>query len=85
MLNQFLYGAACMAGLAIALFFFLFWRRSRDRLFALFGVSFAILSVERVILAAMHAQNEFVPYVYLIRLLAFVVIIVAIVDKNRRS
>jgi hypothetical protein len=33
----------------------------------------------------MHAQNEFVPYVYLFRLLAFLIIIVAIVDKNRRS
>lgn len=85
MLNQFLYGAACMASLAISLFFFLFWKRSRDRLFALFGSAFLILSVERVVLATMHAQDEFVPYVYVIRLLAFVMIIAAIIDKNRRS
>ena len=85
MLNQFLYGAACLASLAISLFFFLFWKRSRDRLFALFGAAFLILSAERIILATMHAQNEFVPYVYVIRLLAFVVIIIAIIDKNRRS
>ena len=63
----------------------LFWKRSRDRLFALFGAAFLILSAERIILATMHAQNEFVPYVYVIRLLAFVVIIIAIIDKNRRS
>jgi hypothetical protein len=85
MLNQFLYGAACMASMAIALFFFQFWNRSRDRLFVLFGFAFVILAFERVVLAAIHAQNEFVPYVFVIRLLAFLVIMVAIVDKNRRS
>jgi len=85
MLNAFLAGAATVSLLVIALFFLRFWKKTRDRLFLYFSAAFVILMVERLIRAAMIVENEWTPYVYLVRLAAFVLIILAIVDKNRRS
>ena len=84
MLQPFLSGAVCMACFAIALFFIRFWRRTRDRLFLMFSAAFLLLMTERVILVAIGASHEFAPYVYVVRLLAFGLIIAAVVDKNRR-
>ena len=84
MMKPFLSGAIFMVCLTIALFFFRFWRRTSDRLFLAFGVAFLLLMVERIVLVAIDASHEFAPYVYLVRLLAFMLIIAAIVDKNRR-
>ena len=66
------------------LFFFRFWATSRDRLFALFGVAFWILGIQRLLLALTREVVEDQAVFYLLRLLAFVIIIFAIVDKNRR-
>jgi type IV secretory pathway component VirB8 len=83
MLNSFLSGAIFMACLAIAMHFFLLWRRSGDRLFTYFLAAFITLAAERVILVAVSPINEFAPFVYLVRLLAFGFIIVGVIDKNR--
>lgn len=83
--NDFLAGAACMGQVVIALFFLRFWQRTRDRLFLFFAASFVVLTVERIVRSAMHEETDWAPYVYLVRLAAFVLIIIAIVDKNRRS
>jgi uncharacterized membrane protein len=73
------------AGYAVAALFFLrFWVSSRDRLFAMFSAAFAILAVQRVALAATRTVIEDQSAFYLLRLLAFIIILVAIVDKNRR-
>ncbi|HEX6097734.1 MAG TPA: DUF5985 family protein [Thermoanaerobaculia bacterium] len=66
------------------LFFLRFWRASRDRLFALFGTAFFILGIQRLLLALTRSAFEDQAIFYTLRLLAFVIIIVAIVDKNRR-
>lgn len=84
MIQPFLSGALCMASLTIALFFLNFWRRTGDRFFLAFGGAFLLLMVERIIFFAIGASHEFAPYVYTVRLLAFILIIAAIVDKNRR-
>lgn len=81
----FISGAICMACFTIALFFFRFWRRTSDRLFLMFGAAFLLLMVERIILVAIDTSHEFAPLVYLCRLLAFGLIIAAIVDKNRTA
>ena len=85
MLNQFLAGAASMSLLVIALFFLRFWKRTEDRLFLFFAGAFGILMVERIVRASMPVENEWAPYVYSIRLAAFILIIFAIIDKNRRT
>jgi hypothetical protein len=84
MLNQFLAGAASVSLLVIAMFFIRFWKRTRDRLFLFFASAFLILMLERLIRASMEIETEWAPYVYMVRLAAFVVIIIGVVDKNRR-
>ena len=66
------------------LFFLKFWATSRDRLFAMFAAAFWILALQRLILTVTRAIVEDQAIFYTLRLLAFVIIIVAIVDKNRR-
>lgn len=76
-------GALAM-GLAVAALFFLrFWRDSGDRLFALFSLAFFVLAVNRVGLALVSDPSGSGDYLYWVRFVAFVVILVAILDKNR--
>lgn len=85
MLESFLSGAVCMGFLLIALFFVRFWRDTRDRLFLFFAAAFLLLLTERICRAAFAIQTEWAPAVYVLRLIAFILILIAIVDKNRRA
>ena len=78
-----LYGAVIMGCLTAAGFFLRFWRRSRDRFFGFLGLAFVLLAINWLVLVIIGEPNRFNPAAYLTRLTAFVVIIVAIVDKNR--
>lgn len=80
---DFLSGAFFMACLAAALVFLRFWRRTGDRFFALFAASFGLLAGERLILVFIQPADEARTFVHLIRLAAFAIIVVGIVDKNR--
>ncbi len=82
---QFLWGALAMASGTAALFFLRFWRQSGDRLFLFFCLSFLLLSVSWVVLAILRPGLETGPYVYLVRLFAFCVIIIGVLDKNRTT
>jgi Family of unknown function (DUF5985) len=82
-MEDFLSGASAVAAAAIALFFLRFWRETGDRFFVLFAVAFAVFAVNRSVLAALDDETEARTIVYVARALAFGVIIVAIVDKNR--
>lgn len=84
-LQRFLSGAIFMALLVIALFFFKFWRRTRERLFLYFAAAFLTLMVEQIIRTDPHADTDWAPYVYSLRLGAFALILLGIADKNRRS
>jgi hypothetical protein len=80
----FLNGVAMAASLGVGLFFLRMWRESRDRFFALFGLAFWILALNWLaLLWASPAEHR--HYVYAIRLVAFVLILAAIVDKNRAA
>ena len=85
MLKPFISGAIYMACFTIALFLFRFWRRTSDRLFLMFSAAFILMMIERMILVTIGSSHEFAPYVYVVRLLAFLLIIAAIVDKNRKG
>ncbi len=82
---QFLSGVAVASSLAVGLFFLRLWRDTRDRFFALFGLAFWMLALNGVTLLWAAPADEHRHYFYLIRLLAFLLIIAAIVDKNRTS
>lgn len=81
--NAFCSGAFAAASLAVALFFFRFWRKSQERLFAILGLAFALLALERSVLSSVPAAHESRHWIYLARLVAFALIIVGILDKNR--
>lgn len=83
-MNELLSGILVTQYATIALFFLKFWRTSRDRLFLMFSVAFAVLAVQRLAIALTREILEHQAPLYLMRLAAFIVIIVAIVDKNRR-
>jgi uncharacterized membrane protein HdeD (DUF308 family) len=68
----------------IALFFLRFWFAARERLFGLFALAFVVLAVQRLALSLTNSTMEDQTVFYLLRLAAFVIIVVAIVDKNRR-
>lgn len=90
LISQFLSGAIMLGFLAIGFFFFRFWKKTRDSLFATFAAAFWVLAVERVLLLATTTEpdagmHEMRPYVYLVRFTAFMLIIVAFLMKNRRS
>lgn len=76
-------GALAAAFAVIALFFLRFWRRTGDRLFAFFALAFALLAVQRVLLGVLREWGERSVPLYGLRLVAFLLIIVAIIDKNR--
>jgi hypothetical protein len=82
-LNRLLLGAIAMAFLACGLFFFKFWRQGRDRFFLLFALSFFLEGLNRFALGLAARPNEASAGMYLIRLVAFLLILAAILDKNR--
>ncbi len=80
-----------LSGVVVALWtvagavFLRFWRESHDRLFGFFATAFFLLAANYLVLEVNPRGSEIRPYLFLIRLAAFVVIIIGIVDKNRKS
>ena len=83
-LLDFLAGSITFGFIACALFFLRFWQRTRDYLFWAFAVAFLLLGVAQAILALGNIPLEERSWVFAIRLVAFLLILVAIVRKNRR-
>lgn len=82
-MDKFILGALALASGVIGLFFLRFWRKTGDRLFAIFSLSFVILGLSRLLIAAGGEMDEVhAALVYLLRLLAYLFILAAIVDKN---
>lgn len=75
-------GVIAMGCFVAALFFARMLKRTSDRLFLYFAVAFSILALERLVLSALNTPETTTPVVYLMRLAAFICIIVGIVSKN---
>jgi hypothetical protein len=82
---EFLSGAVAMGFLTAAMFFARFWRRTGDRFFLAFAVAFALLALNQALAQWLGAADERVSYTYLLRVLSFILILAAIVDKNLAS
>ncbi|MFO1061186.1 MAG: DUF5985 family protein [Dongiaceae bacterium] len=80
----FLSGAVTMGYLVAALFFLRFWTRSRDALFLTFAGAFALLALNQALVVLSGTPREEQGWIYLIRLLGYLLIIAAIVRKNLR-
>lgn len=84
MITALLSGVLLAEYLVIALFFLRFWNRAKDRLFVLFAAAFVVLAGQRLAIALTREVLEHQAPLYLVRLLAFLMIAFAIIDKNRR-
>lgn len=83
-MNQMLAGAIAVASLLAGLFFFRFWRHTRDRFFLYFALSFWIEACNRIALGLLVGADEDGVLFYSFRILAYGLILVAIWQKNRR-
>lgn len=81
-MQQFLLGAIAMGSAVAALLFLRFWRQTRDRLFLYFSASFMLEAVNRALFAWNGAHSEEATLYYLVRLLAYGLILWAILEKN---
>lgn len=79
----FVEGSLTALCLVAALFFFRYWRTSRDRFFGFFTVAFVLLAASWAALAFRPSVGEHDAYAYMLRLAGFVAILIGIVDKNR--
>ncbi|HEY5721534.1 MAG TPA: DUF5985 family protein [Allosphingosinicella sp.] len=84
-LYDFLSGAATLGFVLCGLHFLGFWKRTRDSLFLAFAFAFWLLGLNQAILALADIPVEERSWVFLLRLTAFVLIIVAVVAKNRKG
>ena len=84
-LYDFLSGAAALGFFACGLFFLRFWRRTREQLFLAFSLAFALLGAGQTVIALAQVPTEEKGALYLIRLMAFLLILIAIYGKNRPS
>lgn len=82
LVNQFLLGAIVACCLVAGLFFLRFYTRTHDRLLAIFAIAFWILGLNWLALAFIE-KDEVRTWLYAVRLLAFLLIILGILDKNR--
>lgn len=82
-LYDFLSGAVAFAFVLIGLFFLRFWHKVRDPLFLWFAFAFWLLGAGQATLTLAGVPLEERSSVYLIRLLAFSLILIAIFRKNR--
>ncbi len=84
-LNTFLMGANTLGCALASLFFLRARRRTRDPLFAAFAAAFFLLGVGQGLGAMTSYLEDEIPWVFLLRLAAFALIIVAIAGKNLRA
>jgi peptidoglycan/LPS O-acetylase OafA/YrhL len=81
-LIAYLSGAVTLGYFVAAVFFLRFWRKTRDRLFLAFAISFGLLALNQAIAMFFDAGDENTAFAYGLRVLGFILILVAIVDKN---
>jgi uncharacterized membrane protein HdeD (DUF308 family) len=81
-LEAFLTGVIATASITASLFFLKFWRSTRDVFFLAFAAFFLIEAGDRVALLFFAKPNEGSPWIYILRLLALLLIVAAILRKN---
>ena len=81
-MNEFFRGVIAAACVVLGLFFLRFFRRDRDRLFLFFALSFFLLAADRASLVIAESYGISTTLPYWARAFAYLLILVAIVDKN---
>jgi hypothetical protein len=81
---DFVSGAIAAGYVVLGLLFLRFWRSTRDALFANFSAAFWLLAMNQAGTTISRSAEFETTWVYVLRLVAFLVIIAAIVRKNMR-
>ena len=81
-IEAFMLGVIATASLIAGVFFLKFWRKTRDSLFLAFGLAFVVEGLNRCTFLFLAKPNEGNPYLYRVRLLTFLLILGAILNKN---
>lgn len=81
-LEAFLLGVIATSSLTAGVFFLKFWKKTHDSLFLAFGLAFVVEGLNRCAILFLAKPNEGNPYIYIVRLLAFLLILGAILHKN---
>lgn len=84
-MRHFLWGALAMTSVIASIFFMRYFRLTRDRLFVYFSIAFLAMALNWIGLAIADPSLETRHHVYVLRLFAFVLILIGIIDKNRRG
>ena len=82
--KEWLLGATTLGTIIAGLFFLRFRRKTHDRLFFFFALSFFVEAASRIIMAAHAGSSEEHPVIYVLRLISYGLIVWAIVQKNRK-
>ncbi len=82
MFEGFLLGTIVATSIVAAAFFWKFWRQTHDMLFLAFSAAFLIEGINRTSFLFLDSPNEGRPVIYIVRLIAFLLILAAIVKKN---
>jgi hypothetical protein len=83
-MNEILVGAIAMGSFIAGLFFLRYWKTTRDRFFLFFAVSFFIEGVNRLLLGPpMEEEGPQQTVYYVLRVIAYGLILFAIWEKNR--
>jgi hypothetical protein len=80
---QILRGMLLLSSVVAAVFFARFYAKSRDRFFALFAAAFAMMACNWLGVGLTLAHEESRKWVYVVRLVAFLLMLAGIVEKNR--
>jgi len=79
---EFLSGAVTFGYLIAAVFFLRFWRKTSDRLFLAFTIAFVLFALNQGLAFLLAVYREPTSFIYALRVIGFVLILAAIVDKN---
>jgi hypothetical protein len=77
-------GVIAMGFAVVSVFFLRFWRRTRDLLFLVFSIAFTLLALNQALSTLLGLPLEERSWLYSLRLVAFLIIIAAIIWKNVR-
>ena len=81
MIEGFLLGVIVTTSMTAGAIFVKFWRRTRDRLFLLFSLAFIAFGLSRL-RGFIPPESPWVVFPHIVRFLAILTILAAIIDKN---
>jgi hypothetical protein len=84
MIDGFLLGVIVTCSLVAAAFFARFWRATRDLLFLGFAAAFLLEGLNRMAFLFLTKPSVGDEFIYIVRLVSYLLILAAIVNKNRR-